>query len=927
MAETGKGSGIPEGGFNTQKQLEAWLDGQPREVAIAIAWRTAARVFPLLVGEKPDAVILPVLRAIAVSRFAAVWPNHETEQVQSAAFSAAASAALTAAASAAFSAALSAADSAFSAAHSAAFSADSAASAAYSAAYSAFVWAQVTNDARLSEAKGVDALNQAPLWFSLGPEVSESHPPDWVVEEWVALKNQLRSQPRKDFWNVWLGWCDDILHGMSELNRDIEFARLFGHPDAGVEITKDDWKAGPSVVNPKIRQVLDKLPPNRSRRERLGIDEVETPPQPEIKTSSEEVVVRPTTESDFRPDTPDCDVDALGRSLAAFQLAGRLNQVWDAFNSAPDQTTTSEQRREHDSSTWTGLKPVNWDERLKTGFVVHVDAPWGGGKTSFANYLSTILNPYRTPGKLPEWFDALEMHDERIWPERFRRPWMIVHFNAWQHQQVDPPWWSFSEAIRQQCLKAVRCEDNQQRQAIGDPIATYGYRDQIGRFIDGMHLSFAELAWRLTNPAMVKFAAVTCLTLVVLFVLNSAGLIDVSKLKLETGPDSSQFFTTVLAVLVGGGTIFWKLLAGLADSLVPGTPSAAANYSLGSGDPMAKFRKHFEKTIASFNRPIIVFVDDLDRCEPTFVVKLMTGMQTILVSPRIVFVLLGDRDWIEKSFAEVNSKMVGIDVGPEHEFGSRFVEKAIQLSFTLPEVLVDDKDRYVRHLLNAGDQGDLDAELDDSEATALAERFESEVLSKESFGERESANTAFLEAVASQDISEETKQTVREALNRKLSLRAATDESATEATGHMLLGIAHLLPGNPRQIKRIINAVTLLQELARSRDDTFRLGEVQWQLLVRWIVLMIEWPKTWYTLSRKPQLLGRVLATAVDTDDDAEQSLVTRIRANKSVMDLLELPEPREHWEAVPIDAKALEWLVPLMPPTSGSMLDTGKSK
>jgi hypothetical protein len=143
----------------------------------------------------------------------------------------------------------------------------------------------------------------------------------------------------------------------------------------------------------------------------------------------------------------------------------------------------------------------------------------------------------------------------------------------------------------------------------------------------------------------------------------------------------------------------------------------------------------------------------------------------------------------------------------------------------------------------------------------------------------------------------------------------------------MLLGIAHLLPGNPRQIKRIINSVTLLQELARSRDDTFRLGEVQWQLLVRWIVLMIEWPKTWYTLSRKPQLLGRVLATAVDTDDDAEQSLVTRIRANKSVMDLLELPEPKDHWERTPIDAEALEWLVPLMPPTSGSMLDTGKSK
>jgi hypothetical protein len=456
-------------------------------------------------------------------------PNHETEKVKSAALSAGdsafASATSATSASAAGFAAESAAESAAAvfAIASAGASGLAALAAARSAAAAAAVWTQITNDARLFEERGIDALNQAALWFIYAEEAIYPRLEDWVDDGWGKLLRELRDQPRDHQWSVWLGWYDDILHGRSELNRDIEFARLFGHPDAGVEITKDDWKAGPSVVNPKIRQVLDKLPPHRSRRERLGIDEVETPPQPEIKTSSEEVVVRPTTESDFRPDTPDCDVDALGRSLAAFQLAGRLNQVWDAFNSAPDQTTTSEQRREHDSSTWTGLKPVNWDERLKTGFVVHIDAPWGGGKTSFANYLSTILNPYRTAGKLPEWFDALEMHDERIWPERFRRPWMIVHFNAWQHQQVDPPWWSFSEAIRQQCLKAVRCEDNQQRQAIGDPIATYEYRDQIGRFIDGMHLSAAELAWRLTNPAMVKFAAVACLTLVVLFVLNSAG--------------------------------------------------------------------------------------------------------------------------------------------------------------------------------------------------------------------------------------------------------------------------------------------------------------------------------------------------------------------------------------------------------------------
>jgi hypothetical protein len=105
MAETGKGSGITVGGFKDREQLGAWLEDQPREVVIAIAWRSAARAFPLLAGEKPDAVVLPTLRAIAVSRFAAIWPNHETEKVQSAALSALSdSAALSAADSAAYSA-------------------------------------------------------------------------------------------------------------------------------------------------------------------------------------------------------------------------------------------------------------------------------------------------------------------------------------------------------------------------------------------------------------------------------------------------------------------------------------------------------------------------------------------------------------------------------------------------------------------------------------------------------------------------------------------------------------------------------------------------------------------------------------------------------------------------------------------------------
>ena len=93
--------------------------------------------------------------------------------------------------------------------------------------------------------------------------------------------------------------------------------------------------------------------------------------------------------------------------------------------------------------------------------MVHIDAPWGGGKTSFANYLKKILNPYRDATPLPVWFGNLPFNDKEQWPEDYRRPWHIVEFNAWKHQELSPPWWAFYQAIRKQGMRAVSKETNQ----------------------------------------------------------------------------------------------------------------------------------------------------------------------------------------------------------------------------------------------------------------------------------------------------------------------------------------------------------------------------------------------------------------------------------------------------------------------------------
>lgn len=790
----------------------------------------------------------------------------------------------------------------------AAMTADKAASAAALTANSSIgnffdVWEFTRSDLR-KIADGQD-ITLLPLWQ--GEKNSKTHNPFSDIMEQFD-KRLPRNSPYRIIYDWYVAWLplDENTQPRSIFDIETEIALARQDPGFwGEQKTKGGWgydpEFDPDAVMDRIAELVQ-FP-----------DHIQTSPQP-IRNAKNSSHISDTY-SELVGDSVNGNDDSLNRAPIALTLAARLNQIWD------------ERQKSRDSS-------ARWEDPFEAGFVVHVDAPWGGGKSTFTKYLTRILNPYRIKGPLPDWFDDLRASGTDFW-QTYGRPWHIVEFNAWRHQHVTPPWWTFWQAIYKSCMTSVLWETNHRGPAwwhkyihnkkpdtLPEPDDTYDYHWFGRRLWDWIYNGAADFIWQVCTTGF----WVRSLLLVIFFALVYL-LYDNGYLIFNSNDDgaldlgfANTTLTGLVTLLTVTSPILLKGVSFFSKGFLSGEASAEGNFSMGSDDPLRRFRNYFSKTIKRFRRPVLVIIDDLDRCNPDYIVELVRGMQTVLLSPRVVFILLGDRDWIEQAFAKYYADMNHIAEnekrGDEHEFGSKFVEKAIQLSMVLPDMQKQDKERFVRHILGVGSEKNEA----DAAATQALNEFDAELavnLSRKNYAAREQANLELMEKIQSSDaLPEAIKRSKIQELNKRASIKSSTDKNVEKATKHRLEAIADLLPPNPRQIKRIINTIVLLQEIARLIENV-QIGDKRWQQLVRWIILADLYPKSWFTLSHQPELADKLYTGG------AKSGFTKTIRNNDGAMSLLKFDNNYgENWQSDNrINAGAIAWLTKVMPPTSGQML------
>lgn len=266
MAESSKvGQGTGDGPPNPKHSgpFKDWLANQPREWSVVIAARTALRILPLLHAEPSlPSVILPVFRATAIARYAALYPRRAARFATSGIARAAAASAIKIASRSKSGAVAAAADAALAAGSLGGGEVASSPAAAV-------VVNGISASGMLGAQAFLDSIDQdaQQLHAGLPPErlagmqlwPSEAKGPYWGEWQQIALALLQRGK----HWSVWVKWYEDLLAGSPYREKeDVAFTDIPG---------LISWRNS-KVVN---KEIISRLSVIRNQLELPGIEEPE----------------------------------------------------------------------------------------------------------------------------------------------------------------------------------------------------------------------------------------------------------------------------------------------------------------------------------------------------------------------------------------------------------------------------------------------------------------------------------------------------------------------------------------------------------------------------------------------------------------------------------------------------------------------------
>jgi len=416
-----------------------------------------------------------------------------------------------------------------------------------------------------------------------------------------------------------------------------------------------------------------------------------------------------------------------------------------------------------------------------------------------------------------------------------QRRWLIVDFNAWRNQHIDPPWWSLLDAVYQ---------------------STKGNLSRRNRI--------REWFWRLTSGRVLHiFSAVVLMWVLVLsFSWVQQNFIEPQIIDGKPVYEILGKIATLVKdlgeVIAFVGTI-WSGILVVNRSLLLGSAGAAATYKQRIQDPMNEIKKRFEKLIERLApQRVAVFIDDLDRCQSEYVVELLEGIQTLFREAPVVYVVASDRQWLNACYEDVYQKLEPHVKEAGKPLGALFLEKAFRFSTPMPSLPKELKEEYWRYLLQIK-ASKQNVELDEERRKAKANA------------------KALVEDAPTE--AEVRKLTVDDKGRSFIAQRAVIEEAVVrlsapeimERLEHTLKPYSELLEPNPRAMKRLVNVYSAYRALVLLSQR-----DVDLHQLVLWTILSSRWPQLADYLAENPEKVLKIGQADIGDVDEDVKKLFTR---------------------------------------------------
>jgi hypothetical protein len=276
------------------------------------------------------------------------------------------------------------------------------------------------------------------------------------------------------------------------------------------------------------------------------------------------------------------------------------------------------------------LERLASDDNRPEAFAVHLDAPWGAGKSTLVGFIADDLRQ-ATP------------------------PWLTVQLDAWRSSQLSPAWWALLSHLRSGVRNSL---------------------DQPARLYFDIRWFAHEVLriWRYWLPLGVFFA-----------ILLVVGLASQSGDFIASAPTISAVIALIVTVAALGNRF-----------LSLGSMQGARIHERLNENPMDDVAHQFRWLRARTDKPVLLVLDDIDRCNERFAVELLDAIQTLMRNPdaerlrgrhpqALVVLAVGDHRWLEAAYEDayqIFSRRVG---EPGRPLGRLFLDKLFQLNIGLPK--------------------------------------------------------------------------------------------------------------------------------------------------------------------------------------------------------------------------------------------------